>query len=443
MSNDPGRFLLGDTESKGFLHYCFQVKHGCHYFCCLFLETLNKLLSKSHNSNSDRFIKILSSLPLAKIKSMGIGIHLESSGNRRCQQFTFEVIRQLETLNPRTSYVSLFVSPKMKGFYASWKEKNISSLSHQVMNPSHAEESGKLDSDIRSAAQVFCQPIGVDEFLKKKSYFVQQAQLYFSEQPDALDSIKVVVSIENFDMAALSSTIPGISVPKLSTKCSLEEEVKTREDKVVYSEKSREETPKDCWSLSTVSNIEAYKNASDERAVIETFKNGITQLKIRHKSDIFILKISKSSCQGSIWPSSKKIKYLFNFSSSDLSVLEEHGSPENNPERKTSIERKISISCNCCEGSAMDKSCLSSTSTRDASERGIQTPIVEVVCNIEGELALFNENPTNNTGPPVVSMNLFVLAKDQATKQFIRVLPEIRHVMKHAFLQIVENSMEA
>lgn len=369
------------------------------------------------------------------MKLMGIGVHLETSGNRRCQQYTFEVIRLLETLNPRTCYTSLFTSPKMKTFYSSWKEKNISSFSAQ-QHPFSTE-----DVEIKSAVQVFCQPIGLDDFLKKKSYFVEQAQLFFSQQPDALDSVKVVISIENFDMAALTCTIPAIAQPQHSTKNNLEEEAKNTEDKIAFSEKSLVET-KNRWRLSNLINLEVQHNTSEDRAVIETFENGVTQLRIRHNSTIFILNISKSTSQGRIWNYRKKLIHLFNFNSADPPALEANDSPEKDPERKTSIERKVSISCNCCEGSSMEKSCLSSTSTRDASEQGQQTALVEVVCNIEGELALFKENSKNNTGTSIVSMNLFVLAKDQATKHFIRALPEIRHVLKHAFLQILENSME-
>jgi hypothetical protein len=305
------------------------------------------------------------------------------------------------------------------------------------------EESRKENLETQSAVLVFSQPLAMEDSIKKKSYFLEQAQLYFRGVPTTQDGAEVVISIENHDMAALTWSMPAnLKTENVGFK-PLEER---RTDEMRKPSNSNQQSP--------VKQKEGSRNDSlkrgasplldEDRVVIRSFKNGAKQLRINHKSASYLITIAESACQNRIWTSTKKLIRLFNFTSVESPALENPDSSETNSDCKTLNERKISIGCNCADGSAIEKCCLSSTSTQDASDQGIQgSHSTEVLCNIEGEIALYQETPKYNTaGSPTLSMNLFVLAKDQATKSFIRTLPEIRHIAKHAFLQLVENSME-
>ena len=414
--------MLGDTECKGFLHHCFQIKQGCHYFCCLYLETLNKITSKSFNTNSDKYLKIFSCLPLTKLKQLGIGHHLDVAGLKRCKEHIFEFIYLLESLNPRTNYQTLFCNVKSKNSYEAWKAKR-----HGLSRVHEEVYKDPIVPKNLSAAQVFSQPLAPDELFSKYCRFAEGSQDLRADSQ--LAEVEAVVDISNFDMAVLRSTI-GMSADFASPAASNSQHAKVLHPAIdsEIRERLRHAVSKGVESTPSRTCIE--KSDKHEAVVLQLFKDGVVEIRLQHKNTTFILKLKRSLETQRIWKAPGTVTTFHFVSALDHDVATEQVS--RTVEIEDACQRKISLDSAVCDYG------WSNSSTVAGSEAGqTQKSMKEVVCNLSGELAFEVGAPQAclSRSHSALSINLFLTAMDKASTALMQALPDIKQLVNTAIVE--------
>ena len=418
-----GRFLLGDTESKGFLYHCFQIKNGSHYFCCLYLETLNKLICNSYNSNCDKFLKILSCIPLTKLKQIGIGSHVDSTGLRKCREFIYEFIFALQNSNPRTNYLLLFTSTRSRSAFEGWKSR-----SHKTTNLSYENSQCCSPQESKNSENVFAQQPTISDIQLKQSRFLEETRKSCDKEGSAFGEVVARCDIVNYEMAILNTRLPirldlAVEAQNFinSSNQKLDSEIISKIQDSVYH------------------NLEVQglkpKTDKDEGIALMLFKDGAVEIKINHKNTSFLMGVRSSFNLKKLSEHSEVIS--FNFESSTDSIFTNEQISTKQIEKEILNERKFSIG-NCSIDSAVCDPCWSNSSTVAGSDAFLQQKTVEeLVCNLCGDLTLVIENPKGglSNGVPVLSINLFLNAKDKASKAFIQAMPDIKHSVNIAILE--------
>lgn len=417
---------MGDTESRGFLHHCFQVKHGCHYFCCLYLETLSKLTSRACNPNSDKYLKILSCLPLTKLKQIGLGHHADTVGLKKCIQFIFEFVCQLEQMNPKTNYQSLFTSQKSKSTYEGWKARN---QVHQVSNPGEIFLNATDSGPEMSAAGVFGQPLCLDDLEEKQVKFVAATEKILRTEDTSTQEILTQCDISNFDMAILRSVIPiSGELPYLSSnrvnqlagvyRTAIDSEIRERSKP---SKQNHLEVP-------------AAKTGSEksEAVILQLYTDGVVEIKLAHRNMNFNLKLKTSSAGARSRWRRPGVVSAFHFESADDMNTSSNQFISRIIEVEEEGQRKGSQDSSACDFGG------SNSSTTAGSESSLpQQSTEEVICQVSGELAFEVESSKTGLakGSNVLIVHLFLAAKDRASTAILKALPDIKHLVNTAVLE--------
>ncbi len=120
-----GRFLLGDTETKGFIQLAFASPTG-HIRCCSAIEALNRLLSRNVNIHYERFHKVFSNVSANRLREFGFVTHIESAGMRKCRTLCFEFLKVYEIIHnvpeSQTGF-KLIDSESICKSYRAWRER--------------------------------------------------------------------------------------------------------------------------------------------------------------------------------------------------------------------------------------------------------------------------------------------------------------------------------
>jgi len=442
-TDDISRFLLGDTESKGFLYYCFQVKHGCHYFCCLFLETLNKMLSKSFNPSCNMFRQMITSLPLTRLKQLGIGAHVETSGFKRCKQFSFELVALFEAVNPRSNFGSLFISAKMKAAYMSWKEKQPLI---ETVHPCSPKSPTLCRLAVDSAYNILSQPIEAEDLDRKKQVFMNKAEAFFKDSSANEEDILVKVDLENCDMAAMKCTFaldasvesPGPMNSNSAPTSPLQQENQVDVSLLLQQADDQIDTAESSFKGKLEDYLKNAGAAGTDHVLVTPRLDNTVDIRVTHKNTVFSLKLKTRSTDPCTMNKGVIDQLEFETVMNSTNTLKVDPL-ETSIEMKVFSGRKISFGCTCSDGLPADKCCSSTVSTTCNSETALTSySEPQLVCNIEGCLTISEDTSAWNQliGQRSYSMNLLILAKDQGSRSFIRSMPAIRHSLKHVFLQL-------
>lgn len=417
---------MGDTESRGFLHHCFQVKHGCHYFCCLYLETLSKLTSRACNPNSDKFLKILSCLPLTKLKQIGLGHHADTAGLKKCIQFIFEFVFQLEQMNPKTNYQSLFTSQKSKSIYEGWKARN---QVHQASTPGEVYSNSTEPGPEMSAAGVFGQPLCPGDLEVKQAKFVAAAEKLLRAEGTSTREVQTQCDVSNFDMAILRSVIP------ISGDIPLSSSNRANQLASVYRSAADSEI-RERNKSSKQNNLEvpAAKSGSEksEAVILQLYTDGVVEIKLTHRNTIFILKLRMVSTGSSSRWNRTGVVSAFHFESVDDPNTSSNQFISRMIEVEEEGQRKGSHDLSACDFGG------SNSSTAAGSESSLpQQSTEEVICQVGGELA-FEVEPSksgSSKGTTALAVHLFLEAKDKPSTALLRALPDIKHIVHTAVME--------
>ena len=392
----------------------------------MYLETLSKLTSRSFNPNCDKFLKIISCLPLTKLKQIGIGHHIGSAGLKRCKEFCFEFLYLLETNNPRTNYNTLFTSTKSKAIYEGWKAR------HKTSQNSHSEEPSLGFPDQvpeLSAQKIFSQPLASEDLACKQARFVAQSEDTLRAENESGRAVRVLCDIANNDMAVLHTSV-ALSNELVEAARLSAETVSTTADRSVCDSEIRERL-----RLAVHNNFDSQglKPNPDqgETIVLQLFSDGVVEIRLSHKNTTYILKV-KSLPEGNKFWKRPGVISTFLFDSANQQSIP----AEQNVSRAIEVEevgqRKFS------QDSAVCDFCWSNSSTVAGSESGhVQKPTEEVVCNIGGELSFEVEYSKGNlaTGNVALNIHLFLSAKDKASKALVQELPNIKHLVNTAIVE--------
>lgn len=435
--------MLGDHESKGFLYYCFQVKNGCHYFCCHFLDTLLKTLNRSFNPNCDKFRQVVFCLPLAKLKQLGIGSHVETSGFKRCRLLAFELVDLLEKFNPRTNYGSLFISVKMKAVYSTWKERRTLAESVDI---NFRETPVNPPSVVESAMRVLSQELEESDFQKKISNFKREAATSFAEEHASLDDVTVRISIENSDMAALrccfalDATSALVETVEVASEPASPHSKGKRDAKATASQKKtvvKEEGQDDSFKDKLEQYVRNSVIPGEDKAIMELKKNKNIEMKIQFNNTIFVLSLKNKIRDRDL--RDKNVIGQLNFESVEaLPTTSKVDAMETSIDVCEKSARKLSFGFGNPELVQPEKGSGSTVSTICGSEFALNSsPASQVICNLEGSLTLTEEVSawTGYQRSKQFSANMFILAKDQNSKSFIRAVPTLKNALKNLFLQ--------
>lgn len=420
----PGRFLLGDTECNGFLHHCFQVKQGCHYFCCLYLETLNKITSKSFNPNSDKYLKILSCLPLAKLKQLQIGAHIDSAGLRRCKEAAFEFISLLERVSPRTNYSSLFTSAKSKAAFDAWKSKKDLFLSPQVEDEASTDLSPVVP--YLTVPGVFGQQLSPADLITKKRKFLADSRADFQIDGQEASAIKVVSDIVNFDMAVLHSTVP--IPPDFFHSPSAEEGLPLRVSHSTIDPEIRERLRQAVHHGAEGATLKP-SSENSEAVVLQLFKDGVVEIRIKHHQTTFVLKVKCTADGERVWSSPGTIA---SFSFAPATTASNQQEASRTIQIEETCERKISLDSAICDFGWSNSSTVAGSESGQATKSTRATP-----CSLSGELAFETDSRKAGQGKSVAALrlNLFLAAEDKASTAILQALPDIKHLVNTAIVE--------
>ena len=379
-------------------------------------------------------------MPLAKLKQLGIGSHVETSGFKRCRQFSFELISLLETTNPRTNYTSLFISEKMKVLYTSWKARQ------PLIEPTHCCSQQNLvirPQEIESARKILNQRVELDDFEKKRSQFLKQASTYFKEEKINQEEVMVKVNIENSDMAALKclftlDEINNVSeVPIISSEPSSPLIRAPKEKGVTSMRKAvvKVEKVESCFKERLERYLKNGQITSPTNAVVQLRTDQRIEVKVNHRNTIFVLNLKSRTSESNL---PKGATGLLNFESVDVPNLPIANDIDLSIDFKVLSGRKLSFGINNHENQIAEKYSGSTQSTVCGSESILAgSPASQVTCKLEGTLTISEQSTGWSCleGSRQYCMELIVFAKDQQSRSFIREMPEIRHILKNLFLQ--------
>ena len=114
-----GRFLLGDSETKGFLNFCFTVHDPIHFKCSLALETLTRIFSRTTNPHAEVFTRVFVGLSAGQVAKYTVCDHIASKRIKKCHCATLEVLSKYFRENPNTNLKSL-LNPIAVNIYEGW-----------------------------------------------------------------------------------------------------------------------------------------------------------------------------------------------------------------------------------------------------------------------------------------------------------------------------------
>ena len=406
------------------------MKHGCHYFCCFYLETLTKLIGRSFNPNCDKFTKVISCLPLAKLKQIGIGLHIESAGLRNCRDPSFEFVYLLETCNPRTNYLSLFTSAKSKAAYEGWKGrlKGMKAASHEEVSTSIVD---LVNS--KSAFKVLAQPLTQADISLKYAKFVAESEVVLGESSASPCEIEAFADIVNYEMAVLKTLLP-ISQDLADLAANRSRKYCTKLQSSKLDSEIREKLR---LTITNHLEVQGLKPSSDkgEAVVLQLYRDGAVEVRLNHKNTTFIFKVHVSSEEQRFWERPGVLSSFLFETPDEHSISGAQSSPRLLEPDETN-HRKFSLG-NCSQDSAVCDLCWSNSSTLAGSESGLQKPTEEVFCDIRGELSFEIESPKGRLakGSGALSMHLFLTAKDKASKALVQALPDIKHLVNTAIVE--------
>lgn len=123
------RFLLGDTESKGFLMFAFTKHDSCHYKCSLSLETLSRMLARATNPQASSFVRVLVGMSLSQLNKLDFSSHILNPGMKKCKQTALEILDRYLQENPQRKPAGL-VSQRAAEVYLHWlaSKQSVSGL---------------------------------------------------------------------------------------------------------------------------------------------------------------------------------------------------------------------------------------------------------------------------------------------------------------------------
>lgn len=328
----------------------------------------------------------------------------------------------------------------MKAVYACWKARQ------PLIEPTNCCSQQNLVSrlqEIESASKILNQGVEPIDFEKKRSQFLKQASTYFKEEKSNQEEIMVKVNIENSDMAALKccftldetenlSEVPSISSEPSSplSRAPKEKGVTSQRKAVVKVEKNEP-----CFK----ERLERYLNngqiTSPTNAVVQLRTNQRIEVKVNHKNTIFVLNFKSEASESNL---PKGAIGLLNFESVEVPKSPITNDMDLSIDFKILSGRKLSFGFNNHENQIADKCYGSTQSTACGSESTLAAiPASQVICKLEGTLNISEQSTGWSCleGSQLYCMELFVFAKDQESRSFIREMPEIKHILKNLFLK--------
>lgn len=383
-----------------------------------------KLTSRSFNPNCCRFLKIFSGIQLTKLKKLGICQHVESSGLKRCRQFAFEFVQTLESLNPRTNYLSLFSSYKMKSAYETWKSKQ------SKPNQSVCSDSCCQGEEL-SVNSVFGQEILQSERSAKQNKFFTEAVESLCPPASNSKQIQVHSDFVNFEMAVMHFQV---IMPSDNSQL-LTDPKKVPTEKVFnfpFDSEIRERLRQIVYHLEGGSTT---KTSTDkgEGVVLQLFKDGLIDIRLTHRNTDFCLRVKGCLDEQPRLSQNSSLLTKFSFSSCEAvkcGVISQQASKS--IEIEEVCQRKFSVDSSICEFG------WSNTSTAAGSETDqVNKPRTEVLCNLSGEIA-FEVGPQNDKASrnsPPLKVYVFLIAQDKASTSFLQLLPDIKHLVNTALLE--------
>lgn len=393
----------------------------------MYLETLCRLTSRSFNPNCDKFLKIISCLPLTKIKQIGIGPHIDSAGLKRCKEFCFEFLYLLETANPRTNYNTLFTSTKSKATYEGWKARHKTTQNGCSEEPTlgFPDQAPEL-----SAQKIFSQPLAREDLEAKQARFVAQSEDTLRAESESGRAVRVVCDIVNYDMAVLHTSV-ALSNDLVEAARLNAEAAPNTTDRSVCDSEVREKL-----RLAVHNNFDNKGLKPDpeqgETIVLQLFSDGQVEIRLNHKNTTYILKVKTSPEERKFWKRPGVIATFLFDSSIDQNSAPSEQTTSRVIEAEEVSQRKFSQDSAVCDFG------WSNSSTVAGSESGqVQKPTEEVVCNISGELSFEVEYSKGGLAQGNVALNihLFLSAKDKASTALVQELPNIKHLVNTAIVE--------
>lgn len=200
--DEISRFMLGDTETKGFLKQSFSPSNNCHFMCGHYLNTLMRLTSKEYCLHADKFVRAICSLTVNKLRDLGVASHIETAGNRNCKLLAYQFLKLYKRENPCFEVGSLIKSPQVLEGYKAWLSRQTVDITIQQENT--LAEASEQPSSQSIHVGIFNQSISEDEQTYKRKNFFQQA-IEKLGSASAVDN-QIISNISNHDMAVIKLT---------------------------------------------------------------------------------------------------------------------------------------------------------------------------------------------------------------------------------------------
>lgn len=183
--------------------------------CGHYLNTLLKLLSKEHNPHADKFIRVVCTIPVHKMKDLEIGTHIESARIRNCRLLCFEFLKIYLQENPKFNSSMIIKSLIAIKTFTTWQNQMAKGPGLITAYPPLSLE--KKDAEQIQAiyqptsTKVFGQSCSEAETYQKQVNFIQKAKDEFEATKNfsvATQTLQAKVDVVNHDMAFIRLTIP-------------------------------------------------------------------------------------------------------------------------------------------------------------------------------------------------------------------------------------------
>lgn len=469
-----GRFLLGDSETKGFIQFAFASPTG-HIRCCTAIETLLRLLSRTVNAHYERFQKVLSNVSFARLKEYGFSTHLESAGMRKCRALCFEFLRLYESIhNVPESQAALKTldSQVVRLAYRSWKQRDEllsqdPAMPHCLRNkklefesqspvnthsPHRLDEESLLDHTVEPCCLTFksvlSQELVSEDIEYKQQTFKKTAYEVLSNTTARLgEKLCCYLDVVNRDMAVLRLKFPldsKIGFGRFSTF-----DVFRLKRILCSTEASKRRTTPDLDDSSFLKNIlntkmNFMKKRSQASTHIRFISTNKMELKMHLKGQAYkmtlglteLSKIPQMMSQGAIslkfgTPNSSKDKDIKNSQGSFLTI------PVNQVHKNIGSTTSLHLSA---EKAVVDTGVLSSTSTTAFSTSDSAPEIPETECHVHGELSVRVESVLNSSGitNAQICFDVFVATEDLSSKILLESLVSSQSLLENLLTDVFE-----
>lgn len=382
------------------------------------------------------------------MKQLGIGAHIETSGFKRCKQFSFELISFFEKNNPKTNYGSLFISAKMKAVYTNWKDNQA-----RIGSVQGCCQDTKYDpaQSVDSASRVLAQPIGAEDIHKKREIFLTEAEEHFKKVQTDQEGVSTKIAIENCDIAALKFSFTMDSPQEHQKQLlgifseptsPLLKGLQSRGSKLLKKGSVAEENFEPSFKEKLEMYIKGVSLPSSNGLSTSDRVDNQIEVKVNHGNTVFAFRLKAEI--GEIDGKEKGILGRLNFETVESSPKAKAEPIETIAGPKLLISRKLSFGCSCHDTKQSNNCCGSTSSTVGGSEAAMATQASEIKCNIEGSLTISEELLDWNKPQGLKSycMKLFIFSRDKSSRVFVRATPEIKGALKHLFLHLYSAIMQ-